>query len=427
MIRFKHLLVICCSVQALLVNAQIPVMVKDINPGTPSSNSGLYGFQLNGGFVFTAETASNGRELWFTDASTGGTYLIKDIYPGTISSNPSDLVLSGGNIYFIANNGTNGRELWKSDGTTGGTQLVKDISPGIASGFFQNCCGTFGLYIAWENNGNIFFLANHQSVSGIDDVELWKSDGTTNGTVRVADINPGNAPSYPGYFEPFNNVLFFIANNGTNGRELWKTDGTTGGTQLVKDIKPGASSGFSQNCCGDFGLYNVWENNGSFFFQACSYSGAGNDDMELWKSDGTTSGTVRVADINPGYAPSYPSYFTVVNNTLFFIANDGTNGRELWKTDGSSSGTMLVKDIKPGVNSGFSQYCCGDFGLYNIWEKNGSFFFVAQAEMIQKCGKATVQQQVPFVLQILIREQLLRIHPILHRLIMICILLQTII
>ena len=32
-------------------------------------------------------------------------------------------------------------------------------------------------------------------------------------------------------------VLYFSADNGVNGKELWKSDGTTDGTQLVYDIQ----------------------------------------------------------------------------------------------------------------------------------------------------------------------------------------------
>ena len=41
----------------------------------------------------------------------------------------------------------------------------------------------------------------------------------------------------------------------------------------------------------------------------------------------------------------YPYYLTAVGNTLYFEANDGTNGYELWKSDGTASGTVMVKDI----------------------------------------------------------------------------------
>ena len=46
-----------------------------------------------------------------------------------------------------------------------------------------------------------------------------------------------------------------------------------------------------------------------------------------------------------GLFRSGPNYFTDSNGTLFFIANDNTNGKELWKSDGTEAGTTMVKDI----------------------------------------------------------------------------------
>ena len=56
---------------------------------------------------------------------------------------------------------------------------------------------------------------------------------------------------------------------------------------------------------------------------------------EVWKSDGTSTGTVRLTDLNPGSENSVIDNFpfiTVANNSLFFVANDGVKGKELWKT-----------------------------------------------------------------------------------------------
>ena len=60
----------------------------------------------------------------------------------------------------------------------------------------------------------------------------------------------------------------------------------------------------------------------------------GTNGRELWKSDGTASGTVMVKDINSGSSDSSPSYLAVVGNTLYFQATDGTNGSELWTNRG---------------------------------------------------------------------------------------------
>jgi ELWxxDGT repeat protein len=68
---------------------------------------------------------------------------------------------------------------------------------------------------------------------------------------------------------------------------------------------------------------------------------------ELWKSDGTAAGTVMVKDINNGSGSSftYSPQITAIGNTLYFSAYDATNGYELWKSDGTAAGTVMVKDI----------------------------------------------------------------------------------
>jgi ELWxxDGT repeat protein len=132
----------------------------------------------------------------------------------------------------------------------------------------------------------------------------------------------------------FNNMLYFSADDGSTGVELWKSDGTADGTKRVKDINSGPGSG---------NLFGLTVFNGALYFSA----NGGMAGAELWKSDGTEGGTMQVKDINP-LGDSSPRAFTVLNGALLFSADDGGTGRELWRTDGTEEGTMRVKDVCPG-------------------------------------------------------------------------------
>jgi ELWxxDGT repeat protein len=106
------------------------------------------------------------------------------------------------------------------------------------------------------------------------------------------------------------------------------------------------------------------ELNGELFFSAND----GAHGRELWKSDGTATGTVMVSDIYSGAGGSKPAALTRVGNDLYFTADDGAAGRELWKYDGA---TTLVKDINPGS--------ADSLDLPQITNVNGQIYFVADA------------------------------------------------
>src|SRR3989339_376275 len=328
-------------------------MVKDINSinygSTPTFITAIGNF-----IYFSATDQIAVTRLFKSDGTETGTYSVNNISSPYLKLSPVDFYNNlqtfcnnNGTIFFNAYDSIHGYELWKSDGTDAGTMLVKDIFPGTSNSDLSKFFAV---------NGTLFFWANN----GINGIELWKSDGTEAGTVMVKDIRVGSSSSSPTQLTNVNGTLFFWANNGINGIELWKSDGTEAGTVMVKDICAGSCSSFEQNYTPYFA--NV---NGILYFSAND----GINGKELWKSDGTETGTIMVMDINPGSASALPSNFANVNNTLFFKANDGLNGYELWKSDGTESGTVMVKDITPGINSYTPMY------LVNV---NGILFFQAE-------------------------------------------------
>jgi len=313
------------------------VMVKDIYPG---SNDGFqpYSYKfftavVDNTLYFQANDGTNGMELWKSDGTEAGTVMVKDIYPGSAGAYPAQLTAVGNTLYFSAGDNIYGRELWKSDGTEAGTVMVKDITHGLTELELSDIVGI----------GDTFYFKASDGVNGI---ELWKSDGTEAGTVMVKDIN-SSGDSLQVYnnngFTIFGSTLYFQATDGTNGAELWKSDGTEAGTVMVKDIYPGSSDGNPV----ELAVINT-----TLFFRATD-SASG---YKLWKSDGTEAGTVIVKVLNSDSEFSLitggNSNFTVLNNALYFLSNDGVHGQELWKSDGTEAGTVMVKDICFDLNLG---------------------------------------------------------------------------
>lgn len=102
--------------------------LRDIAPGTASSYPSEFVESVPGSGIalFAAENATYGRELWRTDGSEAGTWLVRDTEPGPAPGAPRLLTQTGGYVHFFA--GELGRcELWRSDGTAAGTQALTDI------------------------------------------------------------------------------------------------------------------------------------------------------------------------------------------------------------------------------------------------------------------------------------------------------------
>jgi len=262
-------------------------------------------------------------------------FLVKDVDTRVdpFGSNPASFIALDGATLFTAMTQATGRELWRTDGTEEGTVLVRDLNPGSASAFEFVSSGD-----ARRVGDAVYFFAD----DGQTGRQLWKSDGTAEGTLQLVDVHGvdalGSFGVLPRLTAELGGTLFLVGEVPEHGLELWKTDGTPEGSGLLVDIVPGSESGVGSGVVrlGDAIYFAGFE-------QATGW--------ELWRSDGTAEGTSRLTDIFPGPGSASPAGFwqlAVVGGTLYFLADDGLGfGRELWKTDGTPGGASRVKDIVP--------------------------------------------------------------------------------
>jgi ELWxxDGT repeat protein len=323
------------------------VLVKDLIPHNNNFATTIHSLtEFDGLLLFSLSSfyPTRRQELWRSDGTAAGTFLLVELDPVESSGHPAPLVRSGGKLFFAARNLAQGRELWTTDGTVAGTVLLKDTAP-------------IDTREAAATGGRVLFTAY-----GPEGSELWASDGTPAGTVLLKDINPGAESSSPNWLTVLGEEVFILADDGA-GRKLWRSDGTAAGTQPVKPVP--SNSGW-MTAAGDR-LY---------FFNSC----------ELWTSDGTAAGTVSVKTIQPSSGCLDAPYPLAKGGAeLLFTANDGIHGRELWKSDGSPAGTSLVVDLNPGIASSVFEFAPAIFaggrwyfqriegiGLLQLWTTDGT-------------------------------------------------------
>jgi ELWxxDGT repeat protein len=268
---------------------------------------------VGGGIILTVWTHETGEEPWWSDGTAAGTVLLRDIRGDDADTDPRDLIAFGDVLLFSGDDGVHGRELWRSDATAAGTMQVSDIATGPAS---SNPSAPTRLGDA------ILFVAD----DGVHGTEPWRSDGTAAGTRLLADVNPGPAGSRPSNFVVAGARAFFYADDGVHGAELWSSDGTPQGTALARDIAPGAT----------------WSSTADYFvgadFRDVLYFTAddGTHGFELWRSDGSATGTRLVIDLAPGSDDASPGFFLAQPDRLLFSRH---TSQRLWQTDGTADGT----------------------------------------------------------------------------------------
>ena len=220
--------------------------------------------------VGTHVVMSEGDALWTTDGTAQGTVDLTNVpsmlsNPGLQKFDDVQFPVVYDNEMYFANEQA---EVWKTDGTAAGTQLVL---PAV---------GDIDITAMKEVGGKIYF-SNLATDQYHDEVDLYITDGTEQGTYILASFKTMNAIADVGQIG--NDMVFGVTNPGTT--EVWITDGTIAGT------KPLHVEQANWNAPGIFRSVD-----GIVFF--ASYDAAHGE--ELWRTDGTSAGTMLVQDITPG-------------------------------------------------------------------------------------------------------------------------------
>lgn len=290
-------------------------------------------------------------------ASDNAPYLVKDILQQPLPYNDvsfdyspepttSEFITSGTLTYFSAQDGSNGVELWATDGTSEGTIFIKDIWPGGEGSFPKD-------YIL--HDGLIYFIADDGTIGR----EVWRTDGTTTGTLAI-DLWPGQYSSNPFLISSTPKGLVLRYRNEQQGHVigLLDNDATIPAVLAVLD----ANVWTYQN--GDYYDYYrspaIGELGGVIYF----YTRTLDHGMEPWRTDGTPNGTWMLKDLTPGQSDSYRFNYPFMpasaelGGFLYFPSSS-----ELWRTDGTTNGT---KQISPK----YSQLIYGDtFSIVRLGDK----------------------------------------------------------
>ncbi|WP_455584996.1 hypothetical protein [Bacteroides sp.] len=343
----------------------------------------------DGSLIFPAISESTGEELYI--CRNEQIQLIKDIVPGSSGSNPQWMTVVDDKVYFTATTPETGQELWITDGTANGTRLVKDIYEGDLGS------DLFGLTAF---NGKCLFFAKDidSELEPIIDSQvaeewLWISDGSEEGTVRIADVPTRKGVDNPdGYLIPSGDKVFFIGYHREYNETLWITDGTPNGTKAIKDIYPVALAGstFQTEAASIDWLTNIKndENDKLVVFRANTLDDTGKKiGSEIWYSNGTPEGTKWVGkDYNPGDKDgvpnntefAFPKYY---KGKVYFRAKDGVHGCEPGVTDFTPEGTHYICDINhwnndPQCDSWGPEYSY-IWNDYLFCQASGSYYYPA--------------------------------------------------
>lgn len=268
-------------------------------------------------FIFAGQDNSHGIELWSMDLNGDNKKLVKDIFPGSDSSKIKNLVVINNIALFFADDGTTGYELWRSDGTAEGTFLLFDTTPENRAHYDYSLNQNQVVFF----NDYIYFTFDHPDYGK----EIWKTQGEKGSTSLVSDYETGANNFSPRDFRVIGTRLLFIADTLANGQELFYLENDT--INLLYDFTSDASDG----------LYNssTLVQRGSEVF----FTSQGN----LWKSDGTIVGTTLLSATNP--------FSMTLSDNFLYAEFDSGNGQEPHLIDPNTGTLTELADTTTGAET----------------------------------------------------------------------------
>jgi ELWxxDGT repeat protein len=288
----------------------------------------LRGVALPQGWLMNASEGVLGHELWrFTDE--GEVQFLGDLTPGNDSGSPRMMHVDGEKMLFSSHGqGVAEYDWFLSDGVS----HSGSTNPAVRLSVFGNDNTSFLL----STSAGYFFHREEESTGS----EVWFTDGTPEGTFRVADIYPGEGSSEVYWAQVLENRVVFQANDADHGSELWGMDIDGGNVELLADTYLGEQSGYPSFLTAVPGavLFFTQDEAGSW----------------LWRSDGTASGTYRLEPSSVTTPPfRTPGNAVAAVHGMYFLARVNALGRVWWWTDGTLENTYPVAETMEGVDELF--------------------------------------------------------------------------
>lgn len=292
--------------------------------------------------LFTAKDPAHGIELWTTDGTAAGTRRLSDACPGACNGLLDDLRYwflgtSQNHTWFRAYPEATSQfidsELWVTDGTPGGTGRVAGHTDAL--GFL---------------GGTAYFGRVGRGETGDATAELWAAGDSPGSAYRIAVLKRSAPGSFPRIVPLPNGGALLVAYEG--GYRLWRSDGTPGGIRPLTAPPPLNSP-------------DLFRAGSLYFFTAGRPGSEGSVRREIWRTDGTDRGTLRLAGLAPG---TYVDLQADWNGKYLFVVA-GPEGCSIWTSDGTSAGTAERVPLPAGVRC--------PTGLHPF---GSQFLFVARVE-----------------------------------------------